>query len=208
MAGAAVRCWLAARRYLVRLTPSMAPGDPELPRDPAAALRAPLRRSLEYINGYLSLGLARDAQAELDQIDPSDRRHPWAVQAEMGILYALGEWKTLEDISRKYVTAHPGDIEGWINVAFALRRTAGVADAKAALLDVPPGLGVKSAILQYNLACYHAVLGEETEAKDRLRRALALEPELQAQAVQDEDLRTLWTEIDRLLPKKRKADPN
>ena len=52
--------------------------------------------------------------------------------------------------------------------------------------------GKKSAVLHFNLACYHAPLGELEKARERLGRACKLEPKFKKEALADPDLAALW----------------
>ena len=52
--------------------------------------------------------------------------------------------------------------------------------------------GTTSALLHFNLACYHCQLGEEALAMERLARAFRLDAAMKTCAMQDEDLRPLW----------------
>jgi hypothetical protein len=48
------------------------------------------------------------------------------------------------------------------------------------------------AILHYNLACYHSLLGEFPEAKKSLTRAIELDERFKPESVEDDDLAGLW----------------
>src|SRR5579862_417999 len=96
----------------------------------------------------------------------------------MGIIYAVEDWPKLEALARGFTRTRPGDIAGWINLAFAVRRTASVAEARKVLQAAQAQVPDSSALLHYNLACYECVLGETDAAKARLDHALQLDPSL------------------------------
>ena len=48
------------------------------------------------------------------------------------------------------------------------------------------------AILHFNLACYHSLLGEFPQARKNLNQAIKLDERFKAGAVSDEDLAGLW----------------
>jgi hypothetical protein len=71
-----------------------------------------------------------------------------------------------------------------------------LSDAKAVLLEGEQHLGESSAILHFNLACYECQLGDIEAAKVRLRRACKLGgKEIQALALDEEDLKPMWDQI-------------
>ena len=48
------------------------------------------------------------------------------------------------------------------------------------------------AILHFNLACYHSLLGEFPAAKKHLNRAIKLDERFKVGAVEDDDLVGMW----------------
>jgi len=46
-----------------------------------------------------------------------------------------------------------------------------------------------------NLACYNSVLGHSDSAKDYLKQAFAVDPKWRLEALEDEDLRSLWDSL-------------
>jgi hypothetical protein len=98
----------------------------------------------------------------------------------------------LEGLARAYTAGSPDRLQGWLNLAFAVRRTVGVAEAKKVLKVAENAFGTTSALLHFNLACYHCQLGEEALAMERLARAFRLDAAMKTCAMQDEDLRPLW----------------
>jgi hypothetical protein len=154
-----------------------------------------LQRSVEYISGYLGLGMVKQAREELAKIPSSDRSAPAARDAELAILYAGEAWRELERVARSYTKTDPGQIQGWLSLAFAKRRTDGVAAAKEILLGLDSRFGGANAILHFNLACYHCLLGETEKSIMRLRTALQMDANLHAIAAEDEDLKPLWPMI-------------
>lgn len=153
------------------------------------------KRRLQYAQGYLALGLAAEAALELEGISGQDRDAPEVLDAAMHVRYIAGHWQSLFDLSGRYTELFPDRLEGWINRAFAARRLTGVEAAKAVLLQIAPEFEQTHALVPYNLACYHCLLGEAGEARRRLARAFALDPTLRQIGAADEDLKPLWAEI-------------
>jgi hypothetical protein len=152
-------------------------------------------RRLRYAHGYLTLGLLAEASVELEGIPSADRDAPEVLEARMHLRYVGKKWPELFDLSTRCTEIFPARLEGWINLAFAARRLKGVESAKAILLEVDPAFGKTCALVPYNLACYHCLLGELADARRRLARAFDLEPSLRKVALADDDLKLLWAEI-------------
>jgi len=142
--------------------------------------------------------MVEDAKEELKRIPARDRTRPEAIEAELAVLYASEAWKDLERVALNYTRSDPNQIQGWLSLAFAMRRTLGVLEAKKILLAVDDRFSATTAILHFNLACYHCLLGETPQAVARLRRAIKLDPNLKAVAAEDEDLKPLWPMIQEL----------
>jgi hypothetical protein len=155
-----------------------------------------VQRSLEYISGYLALNMIADAQAELAKIEEAERLRPEVVEAEMSVLYAAEAWPKLERVARRCTLDHPGLLQGWLSLAFAVRRTTGVGPAQDILVTAELRFGTATALLEYNLACYLCLQGELPASLERLNRAFQLDAHFRAVAREDEDLRALWPVID------------
>lgn len=162
---------------------------------PSKPLASSTRHRLQYAQGYLTLGMTAEAARELEGIEPSDRDAPEVLDAGMHVLYIGEKWQGLFDLSGRCTARFPQRLEGWINLAFAARRLKGVAWAKALLLKIDPNFGSTHALVPYNLACYHCLLGEMEDARRRLLVAFKLDPSLRKIAAADEDLKPLRGEL-------------
>jgi tetratricopeptide (TPR) repeat protein len=161
-----------------------------------AANRISTRRRLEYVKGYLALGLLPQAVQELSEIDLKDRFIPRVVEARMDLLCEAKQWSHLAALAKDYANLRPGHEKGRIMWAYALREQGRVSEARAVLLDAEESLGENtSAILHYNLACYHCLLGELARAKSRLAKAFRLDEELRFCALKDADLQPLSHQV-------------
>jgi tetratricopeptide (TPR) repeat protein len=154
-------------------------------------LRTATRKALEHVQGYLTLGMRAEAEAEMETIGPDERKHPLVAEAHMAILYAQEDWAGLEEAARDYAEANPADPTGWINLALAVRRTMGVAEAKRVLETVEPLFGGATPVLHYNLACYRCLQGEMEGAKAALGQAIEMDANFKAIASADPDLEPL-----------------
>jgi len=83
---------------------------------------------------------------------------------------------------------------GWINLAYATRRAESTEKAEAILLQARE-LHRDNSMIEFNLACYASVTDRFDEAKARLKRAIELNKDIRRLALDDEDLRPLWSWI-------------
>jgi hypothetical protein len=140
--------------------------------------------------------MVADAQTELATIGEADRVRPEVIEAEMSVLYAAEAWRKLERVARRCTVENPGLLQGWLSLAFAVRRTTGVGPAQDILLTAEQRFGTATALLEYNLSCYLCLQGEMAAALERLNRAIQLDANFRPLAREDEDLRALWSVIE------------
>lgn len=141
------------------------------------------------------LGLANEASDELESVDPADKFLPIVLGARVELHWELKQWELLVATARELAGLDPGQERAWIGWAYALREVGRIADAKAVLLDAEAWHGAASAVLHYNLACYHCLLGEMAEAKSRLETAVRMHPPFRAEAREDPDLLEMRGEL-------------
>lgn len=159
-------------------------------------LSSDTRKRLAYASGWLQLGLATKARAELADLDEADRAHPGVLAMDLEIAMATEAWTKATRLAAKLRVVAPGLDAGWLHGAFATRRAgkAGRSELEKArgLLEAAEArIGARCAILHYNLACYLAQLGELDAARARLARAVEMEPGCEQMAKTDEDLTPL-----------------
>ena len=89
----------------------------------------------------------------------------------------------------------PDRVWGWIHKAYALRRATGggFENAKGLLLEAAK-LFPDDGMIQYNLACYSAQLGQLNAAQEYLLKSYELgdAKQIKLMALDDEDLKPLW----------------
>ena len=100
-------------------------------------------------------------------------------------------------VASHLVKVEPENEAWWINLAYSVRRSAGIEQAEAILLRAQ-AIHPKVAMIAFNLACYASVAGRFEEAKERLKRVVGLNRQLQKLAINDGDLRPLWDWISAL----------
>ena len=161
------------------------------------------QRHLEAAQGWLILGDFVEADAELDNITPLFRVHPDVLGVRWHIYSKAKKWDAAFEIARFYAEHLPDDPFGWIHQAYALRRMTGggIQAAWDALLPAADKFPSQP-MIAFNLACYACQLGRLKEAREWLRKAMALgdEKEIKLRALDDPDLEPLWANIGKLGP--------
>jgi len=147
---------------------------------------------LAYAQGYLALGLFKEAQRELAAIAATDRRTLPVRKMRVECCMAAKAWKQVIAWAKPVTEADPAYEPAWIALAYALRELNRVEEAKAALLEAWPHHQRTSGVLHYNLACYECLLGNLADAKRRLARACKIEASWEEAAKSDPDLKGLF----------------
>ena len=132
-------------------------------------------RHLRHAAGYLGLGRLNEAAAELEAIEGEDRLSVEVMAVRADLYMEAKQWDPLIAVTRELNRQRPCFGKGWIFRAYALRELNRVAEAKAVLLEAEPMHGERCEVLHYNLACYHCLLGELPEARERLRKACRMD---------------------------------
>lgn len=155
-----------------------------------SSISAPTR--LVYAQGYLALGLMREARRELRALPPSERGKLPARKLLLECAMGLKLWSQAVRLARPIAREDGGYENAWISLAYALREMNRVREARQALLAALPHHQFSSGVLQYNLACYECLLGNLPEARRRLARASKLDASWDKAARSDPDLRALF----------------
>jgi len=170
------------------------PGD----ADGVKGLEPPDSHFLQAAHGWLELGCAADAQAELAQLSERWRAHPDVLEVRWLLCAQVQDWAAAAEIARAEQAADAENASGSLHLAYAQRRLpgGGLALARETLLAVLPQFP-QEPVIPYNLACYACQLGQLDEAQLWLAQALGVgEPKMiQQMALTDPDLRPLWPQI-------------
>lgn len=151
---------------------------------------------LKYANGYLDLGMVKEAALEIDAIDENDRSSFEVLSMRVRLYSVSQDWSEMVDASKRLVEMEPEASFGWVNWAYALREVERIGEAKRVAvrgLEMHP----KEAVLWFNLACYCSLLGEVEDASNHLDKSINLEKSFESEALDDPDLDNLWTWIRR-----------
>ena len=163
-------------------------------------LEARDRFCLQAAVGWLELGNADEAAAELAQVSESVRSVPEVLEVSWQVHAARRDWTAALAVAEELIRRAPERETGWLHRAYALRRApgGGLDKARAALL---PALRrfPKNPLIPFNLACYEAQLGHLEAAWRYLQQAMRVggRRAIRPMALADEDLAPLWERLRR-----------
>lgn len=149
------------------------------------------RKHLDYALGYIGLNLLAEARDELALINATDRETPEVLAVQIELAMAKSTWTRVITLAAKVTTISPSLERPWIAWAYALREKQLISEARDVLLKAEHALTGPSPLVDYNLACYFCLLGDLPEARRRLKRACAREPDWKLEAAEDPDLAAL-----------------
>ena len=160
-----------------------------------AQLKHPDTMHLEAAAGWIQLGDYDSANDELEKIRAEWRAHPDVLDLRWLIYSNDEQWDACLDIASAIVKMVPDRAQGWLDKAFSLRRAndGGVEKAKTVLLEAAK-LFPDDDMIQYNLACYCAQLGQLDAAQEHLSNSYEVGDarQIKLMALDDEDLKPLW----------------
>ena len=160
-----------------------------------AQLQHPDPMHLEAAAGWIQLGDYNSANDELEKIRAEWRAHPDVLDLRWLIYSHHEQWDACLDIASAIVKIASDRVWGWVHKAYALRRATGggIEKAKPVLLEAAK-LFPDDDIIQYNLACYCAQLGELNAAQEHLDKSYELgdAKQIKLMALDDDDLKPLW----------------
>lgn len=153
---------------------------------------------LRAAEGWLELGNAAEAAAELEGIPAELSEHPAVLEMRWQICAKELKWDSAKEIAQAIVVQMSDDPSGWLHLSYATRRATGgsVQAAWDVLFPVAkkfPGVP----LISYNLACYACQLGQMKIAREWLRKSFVAgdSARYKVMALQDSDLKLLWEEI-------------
>jgi predicted Zn-dependent protease len=165
---------------------------------PVETIEPPDSHHVNAAIGWLGLGCADDAEAELEQIAPAYRTHSVVLDVRWAICAHRKNWNAALEVARAELATQPDDASGWLHHAYALRRASdgGLSQAWEALLPAAKKFPDES-VIPYNLSCYACQLNQLDIARHWLDRAVTAgkKAAIKKMALADEDLKPLWAEI-------------
>lgn len=164
-------------------------------REAAVILRPmSLDRTLLAAQGYIELDMPVDALAELDALGPDQCEMEPVLQMRLFVLMKTRSWDEALAVCRRLRELYPEGAAGYIHGAFCLHEGGRTAEARDLLLSGPACLEDEATYF-YNLACYSAVLGDLTAARDYARTSFAMDDKFREIARLDPDLHLLRKEL-------------
>ncbi|HWF19033.1 MAG TPA: tetratricopeptide repeat protein [Verrucomicrobiae bacterium] len=160
-------------------------------------LEPPDTHHVNAAQGWLGLGNANEANAELDKIPDALQSHPDVLELRWQVYANARKWQQCVEVGARLVELAPRKPQGWIHRSYALHELKQTRDALEALLPAVT-LFPKEWLIQYNLACYCCRLDEPERALQFLRQAFKLgdAKEVKPMALTDPDLREVWKKIE------------
>ena len=137
--------------------------------------RIRLQRILREAEGYLELGMPRQALALLERIEHPGtyRGHQLYLQGEA--LRALEKYQDAVPILVDAVDLAPSNIHAWMALGWCYKRTGRLDQAIESLhraREVEPS----EPLIEYNLACYYSLKGAKQQALEYLSQAIKNNP--------------------------------
>lgn len=149
------------------------------------------QKPLLAADGYLYLGLAAHALAELESISDAYQHASPVLRARVRVLLHLKRWDEADALSAAGNSLYPEENEFTVQRAFALHQLKKGSDAVKVLLSAPEWIR-RTGILHYNLACYEAQLGDLMTARQCIQAAIEINSSFKKNARTDPDLARLW----------------
>lgn len=153
-------------------------------------LSASTLRQLRYAEGYLALGMHRDAAEALAEITGAEFGCLPVLAMRAAVFQELADWPQAAEAATCLCERAPDDAGHWIRRAYAVRRARNIEEAREILLDAM-ARHPEEATIRFNLACYEAQLGRLDLARAHLAEACRLDPNFTAASAKDPDLEPL-----------------
>lgn len=160
---------------------------------PVAVWRVPfsrLSRTTDAAVGYFELGMIEAALQELDKLPPAEQLEPEVLELRSVIHQHTGRWSEAAQAFGALCARRDAELEHFIGWGCCLYELGAHEEARAALLSAPETLR-QNGLWHYHLACYEALTGRAVAARERIDRALRLDPCLRRMAEQNSNLAPL-----------------
>ena len=144
-------------------------------------------RAILAAQGYLELGMAAEALAELSDLPAIEIRDPNIIELRLHILMQATRWADALSTAEELIRLNADAIPAYIHGAFALHELGRTEEARNLLLKGPSELR-KDPTFHYNIGCYEAVLGNREAALESLQASFTLDETYRDFARRDPDL--------------------
>ena len=144
-------------------------------------------RAILAAQGYLELGMAAEALAEIAALPAIEIRDPDIIELRLHILMQATRWADALSTAEELIRLNADAIPAYIHGAFALHELGRTEEARNLLLKGPSELR-KDPTFHYNIGCYEAVLGNREAALNSIQASFALDETYRDFARRDPDL--------------------
>ena len=134
-----------------------------------------LSRTTEAAVGYFELGMMEAALQELDQLPSQDQLEPEVLELRSVIHQQNGQWFEAARAFEALCARKDADVEDFIGWGCCLYELGTYEEARQALLSAPETIQ-GNGLWNFHLACYEALVGHPETARERVQRALRLDP--------------------------------
>lgn len=149
---------------------------------------------LEKAEGFMDLQMAERARSELNLVPEAHQQSlAWRL-LRLRLAFDQHDWTLATELAKRMREEQPAVVDYWIQLAYATRRCLGV-DAAKVILEEAAMRFPEIALIPFNLACYECRLGQNDAALRHLNRAFEMEPSYREMALEDEDLKPLWSTL-------------
>jgi len=156
------------------------------------------RHHLRAAEGWLELGNATEARAELSQIARPRLKHPDVLEVSWILFAHEQNWPACVKAADLLVQEAPERPDGWIHRSFALHELERTEEAFDLLCHVRSSFPDQW-VIPYNLACYLAQMGRIHEAAKELATALEVDSNAVKNAASvDPDLEPLRAQLEQI----------
>ena len=155
---------------------------------------ATVGRRLMSVEGYIELGLYKEAQREMRRLEPECFALEETLVLQLCVYAGLQQWKKAHELAKTLALQDPENAQWTIWSASAACRLQSIEAAKKILLHALVS-HPNNANIHYNLSCYETRLKHFHKAQRHLLRAIQLDPRFRSLAMDDADLEPLWNEV-------------
>ncbi len=146
-----------------------------------------LTQVLKRASGWLDLGLADEALAELNDLPREQMDSREALEIKLCAQMENEAWNPASETARLLCLKAADEPVFFLHAAFCLHETGDTLAARNWLLRGPKSL-FEMAVFHYNLACYLWILGDSNGARSHLRQAISMDESFREAAREDRDL--------------------
>lgn len=135
--------------------------------------------------------MAEDALIELRNTPSHEQQTERYKELLLATQMMLQHWQPAAITAKELSKINQKEKSYFVHAAYCLHETGDTLAALRHLLSGPKALNADP-LYHYNLACYHAVLGNLKDARTCLKKSFQLDPELEKTAPEDKDLQPLY----------------